>query len=129
VSVSVTRAEAHRVLLVEDDPTVRDVIAILIGLEPDFRLVGVAGSAEEALELVAELDPDVVLLDNQLHGPLTGIQVAPAIKQLSPEVLVLLCSALDHPQVPDGEPAIDGYIRKDDLVSLADVVRQLLGSA
>ena len=124
-----TRVEAHRVLLVEDDLTLRDVIAMLLDSEPDLLLVGTAASAEEALELVAELSPDLVLLDNQLEGPLTGVQAAPAIKQLSPGIVVLLCTALDLSHVADTEPAIDGYLRKDELVSLVDVARQLLGSA
>nr|UXE44631.1 protein-glutamate methylesterase/protein-glutamine glutaminase [uncultured bacterium] len=119
----------HRVLLVEDDPAVRDVIAILIGTEPDLALVGTAGTAEEGLELVTELSPDLVLLDNQLDGPLTGVQAAPAIKERAPSVVVLLCTALDLGAVADTEPSIDGFLRKDELVTLVDVVRQLLGSA
>ena len=118
-----------RVLLVEDDEAVRDVIAILLETEPGLELVGTTGSAEEALELVAACAPDLVLLDNQLQGPLTGIQVAPALKELAPSVVVLLCTALDLHKAASDEPAIDGYLRKDDLASLVDVVRQLLGRA
>jgi DNA-binding NarL/FixJ family response regulator len=119
----------RRVLLVEDDPSVRDVIAILLATEPDLLLVGTAASAEEALRLVAELGPDLVLLDNQLEGPLTGLQAAPAIKRLAPGAVVLLCTALDVSELAREEPAIDGYLRKDELVSLVDLARQLLGSA
>jgi DNA-binding NarL/FixJ family response regulator len=119
----------HRVLLVEDDPAVADVVAILLETEPDLQLVGTAVSAEHGLELVAELLPDLVLLDNQLTGPLTGVQAAPAVKELVPDAVVLLCTALDLHAVVQAEPAIDGYLRKDELVSLVDVARQLLGSA
>jgi len=121
--------DVHRVLLVEDDATVRNVISMLLDSEPDLQLVGSAGSAEEALALVAELCPDLVLLDNQLDGPLTGVQAAPVIKQLAPGVVVLLCTALDLERVAETEPAIDGYLRKEELASLVDVARQLLGSA
>lgn len=118
-----------RVVLVEDDATVRGVIEILLSTEPDLELVGTAVSAEEGIELVRRLAPDLVLLDNQLEGPLTGVQAAPAMKGLTPGVVVLLCTALDLAHVAASEPAIDGYLRKDDLVELVDVVRDLLARA
>lgn len=116
----------RRVVLVEDDATVRGVIEILLSTEPDLELVGTAVTAEEGIELVRRLAPDLVLLDNQLEGPLTGVQAAPAMKDLAPSVVVLLCTALDLAGVAAAEPAIDGYLRKDDLVDLVDVVRALL---
>ncbi|MGZ6826659.1 MAG: LytR/AlgR family response regulator transcription factor, partial [Mycobacteriales bacterium] len=108
----------RRVVLVEDDATVRGVIEILLSTEPDLELVGTAVTAEEGIELVRRLAPDLVLLDNQLEGPLTGVQAAPAMKDLAPSVVVLLCTALDLAGVAAAEPAIDGYLRKDDLVDL-----------
>ena len=114
-----------RVLMVEDDATVRGVVEILLATEPDLELVGVATTAEEALELVSALMPDLVLLDNQLEGPMTGLEAAPELKQRSPATLVLLCSALDLPGVEQA-PAVDGYLRKDRLVDLVDEVRAVL---
>lgn len=115
-----------RVVLVEDDATVRGVIEILLSTEPDLELVGTAVTAEDGIELVRTLAPDVVLLDNQLEGAMTGVQAAPSMKGFAPSVVVLLCSALDLADVAAAEPAIDGYLRKDDLVDLIDVVRSLL---
>ena len=111
--------------MVEDDATVRGVVEILLATEPDLELVGVATTAEEALELVSALMPDLVLLDNQLEGPMTGLEAAPELKQRSPATLVLLCSALDLPGVEQA-PAVDGYLRKDRLVDLVDEVRAVL---
>lgn len=118
-----------RVVLVEDEPTVRGVIEILLSTEPDLALVGSAASAEEGIELVRRLLPDVVLLDNQLEGAMTGVQAAPALRAVAPSVVVLLCTALDLAAVAAAEPAIDGYLRKDDLVELVDVIRGLLPRA
>ena len=115
-----------RVVLVEDDPTIRGVIEILLSTEPDLELVGSAASAEEGIVLVEQLAPDLVLLDNQLEGQLTGVQAAPMVKAAAPSVVVLLCTALDLAGVAADTPAIDGYLRKDDLVDLVDVVRDLL---
>ena len=115
-----------RVVLVEDDATVRGVVEILLSTEPDLELVGVATSAEEAIELVGGLDPDLVLLDNQLDGELTGLEAAPALKRAAPSVVVLLCTALDLASAAIAAPDVDGYLRKDQLVDLVDVVRALL---
>jgi DNA-binding NarL/FixJ family response regulator len=115
-----------RVVLVEDDITIRSVIEMLLSTEPDLDLVGTAVTAEHGIELVRDLSPDLVLLDNQLEGAMTGVQAAPAMKGASPSVVVLLCTALDLAVVAAAEPAIDGYLRKDDLVDLVDVIRSLL---
>jgi DNA-binding NarL/FixJ family response regulator len=115
-----------RVLLVEDDATVRSVVEIILSTEPDLELVGTATTAERGIELVRELAPDLVLLDNQLEGALTGVEAAPTMKGDSPSVVVLLCTALDLASAAAQEPAIDGYLRKDDLADLVDVVRGLL---
>ncbi len=118
----------RRVLLVEDEPGVRHGLEVLLQIEPDFALVGTASSAEEAIRRVRELAPDVVLLDNRLEGPLTGIEAAPEIKRLAPDSRVLLCTAYAE-DCGDGHPGVDGYLCKNDLVGLPEVVRQLLGSA
>ena len=117
----------RRVLLVEDDATVRAVISMLLDTEPDLELVGVTGTAEEGIELVASLAPDLVLLDNQLEGPLTGLEAAPAIKQACGSAVVLLCTALDMQDRAAREPAVDGYLRKERLVDLVEVIEELLG--
>ncbi|MDP3711627.1 MAG: response regulator [Mycobacteriales bacterium] len=115
-----------RVVLVEDDAAVRSVVEILLATEPDLELVGVATTAERGIELVEELAPDLVLLDNQLEGLLTGVEAAPRIKAAAPSVVVLLCTALDLASAAAAEPAIDGYLRKDALADLVEVVRSLL---
>ena len=79
---------------------------ILLSTEPDLELVGTAVTAEDGIELVRRLEPDLVLLE--------------------PRVVVLFCTALDLADIADVEPAIDGYLRKDNLADLVDVVRGLL---
>lgn len=119
---------SKRVVLVEDDLTVRSVIEILLATEPDLELIGTATSAEEGIELVRQLSPDLLLLDNQLAGPMSGVEAAPAFKQAFPGVIVLLCTALDLASVAADAPAIDGYLRKERLAEVADVSRELLAA-
>ena len=115
-------------MLVEDDATVTSVIEILLATEPDLELVAVATSAEAGIDLVRDLSPDLLLLDNQLEGLLSGVEAAPAFKQAFPGVIVLLCTALDLAEVAADTPAIDGYLRKERLAEVADVSRELLTS-
>lgn len=121
-----TASVAHRVVLVEDDAAVRSVIEILLATEPDLELVGTAVTGEEGIRLVREVAPDLVLLDNQLEGAMTGVQAAPSMKAAAPSVVVLLCTALDLADIADREPAIDGYLRKDNLANLVEHVRSML---
>jgi DNA-binding NarL/FixJ family response regulator len=103
-------------------------MAALLEIEPDLELVGTAATAEEALELVTLLAPDVVLLDNALDGELTGVQAAPTIKDRAPDAIVLMCTA-DPGDLAVQDPAIDGCLCKDRLDVLPEVLRQLLGRA
>ena len=79
-----------RLVVVDDHPIVRDGLAGIFALEEDIDVVGQAGSGPEALAVVAEQDPDLVLMDLRMPG---GDGFA-AIKQLRerggrPHVLVL----------------------------------------
>lgn len=116
-----------RVLLVEDDRTVRNVIEMMLATEPDLELVAAVDSAEAAISATAELHPDLVLLDNQLVGSRTGLHAAPDIRAAHPSVLLLLCTALDTGDEQALQAAgVDGYLRKDNLMDLIEHIRALL---
>ena len=57
-----------RVMVVDDHPIVRAGIVGLLDTEPDFEVVAEASSGEEALELIGEAQPDVVLMDLRMPG-------------------------------------------------------------
>jgi two-component system chemotaxis response regulator CheB len=57
-----------RILVVDDSPAMQQLLRIVIEAEPDLRLIGVAGSAEEGWGLFAADAPDIVLLDLELPG-------------------------------------------------------------
>ncbi|GAA1056286.1 hypothetical protein GCM10017608_27840 [Agromyces luteolus] len=62
-----------RVLVVDDQPLIRQAVAALLGAEPTLEVVGEAADGNEALDLVRELRPDVVLMDIRMPG-LDGIE-------------------------------------------------------
>ncbi len=114
-----------RILVVEDDPEMRELIAITLD-DPLLEVAGEAASAEDALALVSDLRPDVVILDHYLAGQLTGLEVAPAISALVPETRILLFSSHDLTAEVAREPSVHGYLRKANAARLPDAVRDLL---
>jgi len=77
-----------RLLLVDDHEVVRSGLRMLLDSELDVQIVGEAGTAEEALRAVQELEPDVVLMDIGLPD-LSGIEAAARIREIRPQVAVV----------------------------------------
>ncbi len=77
-----------RVLLVDDHAVVRTGLRMLLESEPEIAIAGEAGTAREALALVAQLAPDVVLMDIGLPD-LSGIEATQEIKRRAPQVAVV----------------------------------------
>src|SRR5438876_3291638 len=83
-----------RILVVDDHPIVRDGLVAALNDQPDFEVVGSAGSGEEAGDLARRLLPDVVLLDLELPG-ISGIETIPRMATASPAAKVLVFTAYD----------------------------------
>jgi DNA-binding NarL/FixJ family response regulator len=77
-----------RLLLVDDHKVVRSGLRMLLDNEADLTIVGEAGTGQEALQLVEQLQPDLVLMDIGLPD-LSGIDVAHQIKQRWPKVAIV----------------------------------------
>jgi two-component system response regulator NreC len=77
-----------RLLLVDDHEVVRSGLRMLLENEADVQIAGEAGTAAGALEAVAELHPDVVLMDIGLPD-MSGIEATRAIKARAPQVAVV----------------------------------------
>ncbi len=88
-----SRSARIRVLVAEDDPSVRGALASLIIEEPGLELTGAVAGAEEAVRLAARKRPDVALVDVRMPGG--GAEAARGIKRRSPETRVLALSAHD----------------------------------
>ena len=84
-----------KVLLVDDHKVVRHGIARIVEDESDMEVVGEAGDAEEALEAVQRLCPDVVLMDISIPG-ISGIDATRKILQVKPDTRVLILTVHDR---------------------------------
>ena len=83
---------AIRVLLVDDHLQVRARLKSILENAPDIVVIGEAENGYQALDLVLELAPDVLLLDIEMPS-MSGVQVATSLKQagLAMPVLVVSC--------------------------------------
>ena len=83
-----------RVLIVDDHPVFRDGLAGLLATLPEVEIVGMAGTAEEALAAVSLAAPDVVLMDINLPGA-SGVEATRQATQVAPATAVLVISMVD----------------------------------
>ena len=120
-----------RLVVVDDHPIVRDGLAGIFALEEDITVVGQAGIGPEALAVVAERDPDLVLMDLRMPG---GDGFA-AIRQLRerggrPRVLVLTTYDTDRDIRRAMAAGADGYLLKDlPRDQLVAAVRELMNGS
>lgn len=117
----------RRVLVVDDSKTVREVLEIVLSLEDDVEVCGVAHNATAAVMMAGELQPDVVILDFEMPG-IAGIDALPTILDQAPATVVLMYSARDDlASVQEARDAgAVGYFVKgvDDVQRLVDAVQQ-----
>ena len=83
-----------RVLLVDDQPAVRQGLRIRLVLESDVEVVGEAGDGAEAISLAQSLRPDVILMDVRMPG-VDGISTARTLRAVAPEGAVVILSFYD----------------------------------
>lgn len=83
---------AVRVVLVEDNDTFRETLELLFGLREEVEVVASVASGDKAPPLVAELEPDVVLMDYRMPG-LNGAEATRAVLAAYPGTRVVCLSA------------------------------------
>src|SRR5204863_4161461 len=103
--------QAHmiRTLVIDDEEPARERLKQLLGAHADVEVVGEADDGVEAAERIAELSPDLVLLDIQMPGA-SGLDVAASLGK--PRPAVIFCTAYDHYAVDAFELSALDYLLK-----------------
>ncbi|MGW5045737.1 response regulator transcription factor [Streptomyces griseoluteus] len=103
-----------RVVVADDQTVVREGIVMLLGLLPGLEVVGAAGDGEEAVRLVSELAPDVVLMDLRMPR-CDGVEATRRIRSEYPgtQVVVLTTFADDESLFAALRAGARGYLTKD----------------
>ena len=114
-----------RVVVVDDQTLVREGLASLLAPMPDLTIVGTAADGREALDLVAEQSPDVVLMDVRMPG-MNGVAVTRKICARYPRARVIVLTTFDHDEYvfESLRAGASGYLLKNaDPDRLADAIR------
>ncbi|BAZ33116.1 LuxR family two component transcriptional regulator [Cylindrospermum sp. NIES-4074] len=103
-----------KVLLVDDQSLIRQGLRALLELEPDLEIVGEAENGENAINLVAQLQPDVVLLDIRMPI-MDGVAATQEIHKRFPSIKVLVLTTFDDDQYVTAalQNGAMGYLLKD----------------
>ncbi|UJB44406.1 response regulator transcription factor [Streptomyces sp. A1-5] len=109
-----TACTTTRVVVADDQTVVREGIVMLLGLLPGIEVVGSAADGDEAVRLVAELAPDVVLMDLRMPR-CDGVEATRRIRTDHPgtQVVVLTTYADDDSLFPALQAGARGYLTKD----------------
>jgi DNA-binding NarL/FixJ family response regulator len=89
-----TPPEPIRLLVVDDHPLVREGVASLMARIEDIDIIGEASTGEEAVRLVDDLQPDVVLMDMHMPG-MGGIEATRTVSRRHPDIGIIVLSMLD----------------------------------
>ncbi len=103
-----------KVLLVDDHRMFREGIRIRLARHTRFKVIGEAANAEEAIKIMQQAAPSIVILDIRMPGP-SGIDLARRLRREWPDVKILVLSGYDFDQYVRAfaRIGIHGYLLKD----------------
>lgn len=116
-----------RVLIVDDHELTRLALKLAFYHQTDIQLVGLGANGKEAIELVKELHPDVIILDLQMPV-MDGWDASCEIKAIAPHTQIIAYSSLESKKLPEIKVMgqWDAYCQKDVLTGdLINLVKKL----
>ncbi len=107
-----------KILIVDDHNVVTEGIKSTLGSLPEIQVVGEAANGVQAIEMVNELDPDIVIMDISMPD-LNGLEATKQIKKLYPDVRVIIFSVNSRKEfvIDLFKAGISGYVLKQDPIS------------
>jgi DNA-binding NarL/FixJ family response regulator len=118
-----------RIIIVDDHPVLRQGLKLIIEDEDDLIICGDTGNANDAIRMVGELKPDLVLVDLRLEGSASGLDLVKSIQQRYPSILSLVISMQDDLLYAERAIAAGakGYIMKSEaenniIIAIRDVL-------
>lgn len=109
--------ETIHILIVDDHQLLREALRDRLDREAGFKVVGTAGCAQEALDMAAELKPDITLFDIDMHGQVS-FEAARSVGACCPETRIIFLSAYCHDRYIEQAIQVQalGYITKNEPV-------------
>jgi DNA-binding NarL/FixJ family response regulator len=119
------------VFIVDDSPEIRSTLEqIVLGTRKEFQLSGSCGSAEEALVLIPDFRPQIVLMDINLGPGKNGIDCIRTLKPHHPDILFLVCTIYEEDEAifEALQAGASGYLlKKTSPQKLLESIRELQG--
>jgi CheY-like chemotaxis protein len=109
------KANAIRILVAEDNVSVRRKLCDILRTAPDFEIVYESADANGAIGKTVALQPTVVVVDISLPD-MSGIEVVRQLRKVAPSAEIIMCSNYDEPHIVKGalEAGARGYVIKSD---------------
>ncbi|MEX6227056.1 two-component system response regulator NarL, partial [Providencia hangzhouensis] len=106
--------EKSTILLIDDHPMLRNGVKQLISLEPSLQVIGEAGDGKTGIQIAAEQDPDLILLDLNMPG-MNGFETLDELRkrELSGRIILFTVSNYSDDLVNALKRGADGYLLKD----------------
>jgi DNA-binding NarL/FixJ family response regulator len=105
------RTRNLRVVVIDADERVRESLVGLLCIGGKLTVVGDAGQAGPALDIVLATDPDIVVIDPRLPEMDGGLSLISRVRAAAPRVRILVMGT-DSAETTDLQRAADGFIRK-----------------
>lgn len=118
----------NNILIVDDHPLMREGIATALDSEMDLSVCGQADSAEDAIEMVGDAEPDLAIVDISLPG-MNGVELIKELQVLYPDVLLLVVSRHDEDLYAERviRAGAKGYVMKQEgKAVIVKAVRRIL---
>jgi two-component system, LytTR family, response regulator LytT len=107
----VSEADTLRTVVVDDEQLAREELCFLLQQVPGIEIVAQAGDGPEALRVIEEQSPDLVMLDVQMPG-LTGFEVARRLSESAPDSQLVFVTAFDQHAIEAFDVNAVGYLLK-----------------
>jgi len=119
---------ATSVVIADDQTLFRSGLAALLDRDPRLKVLGEASNGEEAVRMVDELRPNLVLMDLKMPV-MEGVEATRRIREKHPEIAVIILSSFggDGHLIPALEAGASGYVLKD--TSVSTIVNSMLAIA
>jgi DNA-binding NarL/FixJ family response regulator len=103
----------HRLVIVEDQTAIREMLVEVLALDKNYKLVGQCGEGQAALQMCLELKPELLVLDAKLPG-LNGAELLRRLTKRLPNLRVLVFSGHENPVVVREmlEAGAHGFVEK-----------------
>ena len=122
------RKDPIRVVIVEDDETIRSGFTYLINATDQYRVIKTYSNVENALSHLKSDEPHVILLDIELPG-MKGLDAIPKIRQLLPSTHILMLTVYDNEEnvFKALSQGAAGYLTKNDSTEkIIDAIREVM---